>query len=150
MSALDYFQSVSCIRFVPQTYHHPYSIVFEPGKGCSSHVGYQRIPYQNVIIDPKTCPTGRIIHEVLHALGFLHMHTIVGRDKYVKINWDNIKEAAKSNFEPYQAHVSLFGTEYDYDSIMHYSKFAFSKIKNSYTIIPLLEAPNMGQREGKK
>lgn len=59
----------------------------------------------------EACSYGNIIHEFLHALGFLHMHTAVERDEYVDINWDNVIENAKINFKKYTAHVSMFGTD---------------------------------------
>lgn len=58
----------------------------------------------------ESCSLGNIIHEFLHALGFLHMHTAVERDEYVDINWGNIMERAKINFKKYTTHVSMFGT----------------------------------------
>lgn len=43
----------------------------------------------------------------------------------------------------------MFSTPYDYDSIMHYSPWAFAKDRMKPTLIPLHPAKNMGQREGK-
>lgn len=63
----------------------------------------------------EDCNKGNIIHEFLHALGFLHMHTAVERDKFVAIKWKNIKEDAKQNFQKYTTHVSMFGTECKYE-----------------------------------
>lgn len=58
----------------------------------------------------ESCGKGNIIHEFLHALGFLHMHTAVERDDYVDIKWDNIPESSLVNFKKYTMHVSMFGT----------------------------------------
>ena len=41
------------------------------------------------------------MHEILHALGFWHEQSRLDRDKYVKINFDNILEEAKSDFSKY-------------------------------------------------
>lgn len=71
------------------------------------------------------------------------------RDDFIKVNWDNIKEQAYFNFKQFTAHVSMFSTPYDYDSIMHYSPWAFAKDRTKPTIIPLHPAKNMGQRDGK-
>lgn len=69
-----------------------------------------RVGRQNVYLYEK-CSKGNIIHELLHALGFLHMHTAVERDEYVDINWNNIMEKSKLNFQKYTSHVSMFGTK---------------------------------------
>jgi hypothetical protein len=70
------------------------------------------------------------------------------RDNYIRINWNNIKEGGKANFEQIQTHISMFGTQYDYGSIMHYSRKAFAIDKRYDTIEPLKRARNMGQRNG--
>jgi hypothetical protein len=95
----------------------------------------------------EKCRKGNIIHELLHALGFLHMHTAVERDNYVHINWDNIKERAKFNFQKYTAHVSMFDTPYDYGSIMHYGETSFTKKKQLPTIVATRDTNDkIGQR----
>lgn len=72
------------------------------------------------------------------------------RDNFLKVNWNNIKEAAWFNFKQFSAHVSMFSTPYDYGSIMHYSPTAFAIDRTVPTLVPILPAHNMGQREGKK
>lgn len=72
------------------------------------------------------------------------------RDDFISLNWSNIRENAKFNFKQFKAHVSMFDTPYDYDSIMHYSPTAFAVDRSKPTIIPRFPASRMGQREGKK
>lgn len=89
------------------------------GKTCSSQVGNYRKGKQQVLLHEK-CTNGSVVHELLHTLGFLHMHTAPNRDKYVQILFDNIKPVAKDNFKQASGYVGMFRTPYDYQSIMHY------------------------------
>lgn len=72
----------------------------------------------------KGCPnrSGIITHELLHALGFHHMHSHTDRDQYIKIYWKNIKGNQRNrNFKAFDSdEVSDFDTDYDFYSIMHY------------------------------
>lgn len=78
------------------------------------------------------------MHEFLHALGFYHMHTDVEREKYATIEWDNIVEKAYVNFKRYTSTESYaFGIGYDFGSVMHYSRDAFTK-NGEDTIIPFV------------
>jgi hypothetical protein len=52
------------------------------------------------------------------------------------------------NFEHFHAHVTMFGTTYDYNSILHYSDNAFAKKDGMKTLDPKFPAPDMGQRDG--
>lgn len=56
------------------------------------------------------------------------MQSSFDRDKYIQIIGENINPTMKSNFNKYNAwHLSHFKVPYDYDSIMHYDSYAFSK-----------------------
>ncbi|RNA39796.1 Zinc metallo ase nas-4 [Brachionus plicatilis] len=63
------------------------------------------------------------IHELIHALGFVHEQSRPDRDFY----------KFPSSFG------DIMGFKYDYDSIMHYSSFDFSK-NGLPTIVPLQQA----------
>lgn len=62
---------------------------------------------------------GVIMHELMHALGFLHMQSHPDRDSYVKVNYENIKYGMEFAFAKEEANViNNFGTPYDLNSIM--------------------------------
>lgn len=147
-SAMNYISSVSCIQFDLAPEDPKDFVLIKIGQGCSSQVGNLRQGMQTIRLHP-ICKRGNIIHEFLHTLGFLHMHTAVTRDNYVAINYKNIKPLAMKNFEKYTVYVSMFDTMYDYRSIMHYSRKAFAINKSKPTIIPAEHVSSMGQRESK-
>src|SRR5262249_5603300 len=64
-----------------------------------------------------------IAHEIGHALGMIHEQERSGRDSYVTINYSNIQTQYASNFDILAS--TNYGT-YDFDSVMHYGKCAFS------------------------
>lgn len=64
------------------------------------------------------------------------MQSAHDRDDYVTINWNSMATSSKPNFVKYPSYiVSHFGTTYDYDSVLHYSAYAFS-ITGEPTIVP--------------
>lgn len=68
-------------------------------------------------------------HEVLHAIGFLHEQSRYDRDKYVKINYENIKQGYEGQFVKSNIpETSLLN--YDYNSVMHYGPKTYSKNGN--------------------
>lgn len=148
IAAMNYIQDVSCVHFQPREEATQHYVLIKSGRACSSKVGRREGP-QPMIIDSNLCSQGSIIHELLHALGFLHMHTSNDRDAHIDINWENIRDDARINFKQFVAHVSMFKTDYDVDSITHYSGVAFAKDKSKPTIVPKKPAPNMGQRKGR-
>ncbi|KAB7501141.1 Zinc metalloproteinase nas-7 [Armadillidium nasatum] len=74
-----------------------------------------------------------ILHELLHVLGFEHEHTRRDRDNYITIYFANVMEGKKANFKKKKSNFITYGVSYDYESIMHYDKFTFSK--NGYITI---------------
>jgi hypothetical protein len=124
---------------------YPDFISFAPGKGttCSSFVGRQK-GKQIIKLAPR-CNTMNTAHEVGHALGLWHEQSRNDRDEYIHINWENIEEDYRYNFDQHFNDGQDYG-DYDYDSIMHYPADAFSK-NGKKTIVPLLDNVEIGQRD---
>jgi hypothetical protein len=122
--------------------------------GCYSYVGRVGRGSQLLSLDrPRngvTCITqSTIIHELLHAAGFVHEQSRPDRDQYIRINYENIARGKESNFLKYKySSVNFFNIPYDYYSIMHYRNDAFS-VNGQPTIVPLnstIDSNLMGKR----
>ncbi|KAI5609626.1 nephrosin isoform 2 precursor [Silurus asotus] len=132
-TALDSFQKSTCIRFIPRTTEENYIDIISD-KGCYSHVG--RINGKQALsIERSGCMYHQTVqHELLHALGFDHEQCRSDRNKHVKILFKNIEAEYKFAFD--RIATNNLNTPYDYNSVMHYHRFAFSK-NNEPTIIPI-------------
>ncbi|XP_044599249.1 seminal metalloprotease 1 [Cotesia glomerata] len=149
MGAIDEFHEKTCLVF------HPYDnktdknyVIFRGNQaGCWSSVGKQNKGQVINLQNPGCLSHGTIVHEILHAVGFYHQQSTYDRDEFVKINWENIKPGTEHNFNKYDNRtVTNYKTEYDYNSVMHYSKKAFSQNGNE-TITPLKPGVEIGQRK---
>lgn len=161
-SALKTFQFLTCLQFVPwdgdvdKDYLHILNSKERPG--CWSYIG-RRGGAQPLSLRPPDskschclCNVGRILHEMMHALGFYHEHTRPDRDRYIKIEEENVKKGKLKNFSMKTYDTTTVDFDYDYASIMHYGPLFFSKDKKGKktTIVPLLNqngnAGKIGQR----
>ncbi|WP_299440385.1 M12 family metallopeptidase [uncultured Aquimarina sp.] len=125
--AIADWEAKTPIRFVPRTNQNNY-VFFRTGGGCSSFVGRQG-GRQDITL-AGGCPTGAVIHEIGHAVGLWHEQSRKDRDQYITINFGNIQNGLEFNFETYlQQGIDgdEFTNELDFNSIMLYSSFAFSK-----------------------
>ncbi|XP_061089992.1 hatching enzyme 1.2-like [Conger conger] len=140
-NAMKTFNKETCIRFVPRSFQRDF-ISVESKDGCYSHLG--RTGNKQVLsLDKYGCVYHGIIqHELNHALGFYHEHTRSDRDQYVKINWENVPPHTIYNFQTQD--TNNLNTPYDYTSIMHYGRTAFSS-NGKDTITPI---PNPNQSIG--
>uniref|UniRef100_A0A7N8WQL2 Metalloendopeptidase n=1 Tax=Mastacembelus armatus TaxID=205130 RepID=A0A7N8WQL2_9TELE len=143
--AMNAFRSTTCIRFVPRQNENDY-ISIENLSGCYSSLG--RVGGKQVLsLNRQGCIyQGIIQHELNHGLGFQHEQSRSDRDSYVRINWENIAPQNAYNFN--KEDTNNLNTPYDYSSIMHYGRTAFS-IQGMDTITPIPN-PNVpiGQRNG--
>jgi len=118
------FHDSTCIRFVNWHWWYRSFLYFFSGSGCWSYVGRQPRG-QYVSLKKNGCLyTSTIQHEILHALGFHHEHNRSDRDDYIAVIYDNIKSGYETQF--YRADTNNLGTPYDYNSVMHYHKWAFA------------------------
>ncbi|CAG5018557.1 unnamed protein product [Parnassius apollo] len=153
-NGIDDITRASCIKFRPYKKGDRDAVVIQGSRrGCFSQVGYQG-GYQVLNLYGRH-PVGRgcfrhgtVVHEFLHTLGFYHMQSSPDRDDYIDVKWENIIQPARHNFRKYNTFaVSDFGVGYDYDSVLHYSKKAFSA-NGQDTLVPKQSGAYIGQRVG--
>ncbi|GAB0089241.1 Metalloendopeptidase [Sergentomyia squamirostris] len=150
-AAINSYHSYTCIRFVERTAEHrDYVTIQNTATGCWSSVG--RVgggQIVNLQSPGCTVKVGTVIHELMHAIGFLHEQNREDRDSYVQIQYGNIQFGFESDFQKASTGTTNdFGVPYDYSSVMHYSSTAFSS-NGLPTILPVLPLNGaMGQREG--
>ncbi|XP_074648137.1 zinc metalloproteinase nas-6-like [Tubulanus polymorphus] len=141
-------EGIPCIVFWPKMGIETDWIKFKNDRGCSTTVGRAGNGEQYSYLAPKCAKHfGVTMHELVHALGFWHEQNRSDRDKYVEIKWDNIKPERMWNFRQLEAESSdNLGTEYDYDSLMHYGPDYFKKDGAGPTIVPKKSGVTIGQR----
>ncbi|XP_029574963.1 meprin A subunit beta-like [Salmo trutta] len=163
LRAFDQFRLKTCMDFQPRD-SEMYYLTIEKRTGCYSYVGRTFPNGQVVSIGQNCGIIAIVEHELLHALGFNHEQSRYDRDEYVTIVNENILEGLtqcfsqlnngyllfsliftsynifllsgyQNNFNKYSENdTTTLGTPYDYYSVMHYSKDAFTN-GNGSTII---------------
>ncbi|XP_051577814.1 meprin A subunit beta-like [Myxocyprinus asiaticus] len=147
LRAFEQFRLKSCIDFKPRTAEYFY-ISVEKREGCWSYIGRVTALGQTISIGDGCGYKAIVEHEFLHALGFYHEQSRYDRDDYVTIVDKNIIKGYEINFNKYsESFTSTLGTPYDYTSVMHYDKNAFSKGNGSTILTNLPEFQDViGQR----
>ncbi|XP_029985539.1 low choriolytic enzyme-like [Sphaeramia orbicularis] len=133
IEGLRSFERTTCIRFTPLERQRDF-VDIQSRSGCFSFIG-RRGRGQVVSLNRQGCVfLDTIQHEMLHALGFHHEQSRSDRDENVRILFENIRPGLENQFDKVQ--TNNLGTPYDYNSVMHYGRFAFSKNRQP-TILPI-------------
>lgn len=147
--AIAHWKQKTQLRFVQRTAsnagQHPNYVYFTRLDGCWSYVG-MRSTGKQIISLADGCGTGSTIHEIGHAWGLWHEQGREDRGQFITVNWQNITAGRESNFNQHISDGDDYGA-YDYGSIMHYGRLAFSK-NNLPTIVPKQGGVTIGQRAG--
>ncbi|XP_043264711.1 zinc metalloproteinase nas-13-like [Colletes gigas] len=149
--AMNDYHKYTCIKFKPYNGEESdYVRITAGNSGCWSSVG-RLGGRQDVNLQVPGClvKKGTVIHELMHAIGFLHEQSRYERDDFVSIHWNNILNGHSGNFEKASRQTTdAFGVGYDYGSVMHYSANAFSR-NGQPTIVPRgVSKIELGQRDG--
>lgn len=137
--AIEYIQTYTNWEFVPRTNQKDYIYFNHSNDGCSAELGFGDGGKRSSFID-NSCTIGTIVHEISHNLGLPHQHQYSNRNNYIKINFENIIEKKIGNFVIFNTTNSILNTfPYDFESIMHYSLWGFTK--NGKQTIQLLKDP---------
>uniref|UniRef100_A0A3Q3ASZ9 Metalloendopeptidase n=1 Tax=Kryptolebias marmoratus TaxID=37003 RepID=A0A3Q3ASZ9_KRYMA len=134
LRAFDQFRVKSCINFKVWD-SEEYYLNIQKLNGCRSYIGRKFANGQNLSIGAGCDSIAEFEHEILHALGFLHEQSRYDRDNHTQIFFKNIIAGKEHNFEKVSSkNTTTHETSYDYLSVMHYPKNAFTN-GNEPTII---------------
>ncbi|KAI6207648.1 Metalloendopeptidase [Aphelenchoides besseyi] len=164
LAAMRALERNTCIRFKKREDERDYvDIKNEHDEGCYTSVGRSR-GKNIVMLEANSFATciehDIVIHELMHYCticvllsrlllqlnymrkllihvkqDFRHEHQRYDRDDFITVRYDKIEPAFFSQFEKIsRVESSVYNVEYDYKSIMHYSRDSFAAIPGDTTM----------------
>lgn len=144
--ALETFTTLTCIRFIERTTENDY-LYIQSGSGCWSSIGKVGGVQTLSLMSGGCMARGVVQHEIEHALGFYHEQSRSDRDEHLDVIWQNINEADWGEFE--LVDTDNMDVPYDYASVMHYGRFAYSNTSGQPSLNPKPDqSVEIGQRYG--
>ena len=125
--ALEVFNRLTSLKFIEHS-NQKDGLVFTKTDGISkSYIG--KVGGLQPIWIAANADTSTVIHEVMHALGFIHEQNRFDRDKYIQVQFENIEDEYKYNFEILNGEfMKMSGlSKFDFESTMIYPPEMFAK-----------------------
>lgn len=123
--AMGTIEKYSRIQFIERNYEKPF-LRFSKLDGCYFNDGNGKYPRISLGIGCQNY--GTVLHELMHAIGFPHEQRRPDRDEYITIYWKNIERGEESQFRRLDpSEYKWSDLPFDYDSIMLYNSYGFSK-----------------------
>lgn len=142
--AIRHWNDRTAVRLVARNGESDF-VTFRAATGaCNSPVGRQSGDQAVHCAVGTGFGLGSVIHEIGHALGLWHEHSREDRDSFITVNTANIQAGQAHNFDRHVADGDDLAA-YDYNSIMHYGRAAFSS-NGMDTIVPVDASATIGQR----
>ncbi|KAK0061689.1 Zinc metalloproteinase nas-6, partial [Biomphalaria pfeifferi] len=143
LRAMKHIEGKTCITFKERKRPDLDFILFVSEDGCWSKIG--RVGGKQVISIGVGCENlGTASHEILHALGIWHEQSRPDRDSYINVWYDNVIDQYQKDFDMVSDDLTTsLQHAYDYQSLMHYSRFAFSRNGQ-----PTIQVTGLGEAHG--
>ena len=141
---MAHWEANTSIRFVQRTNQANYVIfVGDPNStGGASDLGMIGGP-QYVVHGPNM-GTGVVIHEIGHVVGLMHEQCRADRDQYINVNYNNIHNNYKYQYDTYIVKAISGGQlgPFDFSSVMLYMPYSSVAAINGSTV------PQLTKKDG--
>ena len=139
--AIDKYELISSLYFIEIGNETKIKYFCVIKKGNSNYCSGTGMHKKMFLVLKNYADTTIVLHELGHLIGLYHEHQREDRDKYIKVNWENIRDSYIHNFVIVKHDLIPENKfQYDYDSIMHYENKCFSK-NNRQVFTILQETP---------
>lgn len=136
IDAINHWNSLmdpTIVKLVPRNGQSDYVYFVPVASGCAATVGYYMGSGPHTVELSNDCGSGNVAHEIGHVVGLDHEQNRHDRDTWLTIIWSKVLAGFETNFQIESSYRDYY--QYDFNSIMHYSLYAFSS-DGSQTIVP--------------